>query len=442
MSQLASADEVLAFLRTQNLHRLDLSRLAWRLRDAAFFGRVLELLRARMHYDATVWSFALLHRDAAATQEYLAQQDAITSVCGPVLDSPLLQLAAEDRAAYEHSEFEPLFVARSHRIGPWAAIENPDVSTQWHRCVDVLVHRPQLRARDWTEVTYYLLLQGRIDDALASFARVDAAQVQTKLQYDYLAAYVAMYRADVETARRIASGYRDYPVARWRLLFGEVLQQLDEAGGGAAVAVDPQSRTSQQSQLAATEPQLDLAVDGGRVVIRHKNVARCELRYHLLDVEFAFSNSPFAQQGLAAVGWVAPARTDSVDLPQNAAETAVPLPAEFARSNVVVEVRAQGLVRRTPSLASAMTVQTSDNYGQLQVRAKDGAPLAKVYVKVYARNAAGAVRFHKDGYTDLRGRFDYASVSTAGGGDAERYALLVLSDTDGAVLREVAAPTR
>jgi hypothetical protein len=89
-----------------------------------------------------------------------------------------------------------------------------------------------------------------------------------------------------------------------------------------------------------------------------------------------------------------------------------------------------------------MTVQTSENYGQLQVRAKDGAPLAKVYVKVYARNAAGAVRFHKDGYTDLRGRFDYASVSTAGGGDAERYALLVLSDTDGAVLREVAAPTR
>jgi hypothetical protein len=75
-------------------------------------------------------------------------------------------------------------------------------------------------------------------------------------------------------------------------------------------------------------------------------------------------------------------------------------------------------------------------------RAASGAPLAQVYVKVYARMPGGAVRFHKDGYTDLRGRFDYASVSEAGSTGAERFALLVLSEQDGAVIREVAAPNR
>ena len=65
-----------------------------------------------------------------------------------------------------------------------------------------------------------------------------------------------------------------------------------------------------------------------------------------------------------------------------------------------------------------------------------------VYVKCYARVEGGAVRFHKDGYTDLRGRFDYASVSEVGGGRPVRFSLLVLSEKDGAVLREVDPPAR
>ena len=62
------------------------------------------------------------------------------------------------------------------------------------------------------------------------------------------------------------------------------------------------------------------------------------------------------------------------------------------------------------------------------------------YVKVYARLADGEVRFHKDGYTDLRGRFDYASVSGLGDERIERYALLVLHDQRGALVRELAPP--
>ena len=65
-----------------------------------------------------------------------------------------------------------------------------------------------------------------------------------------------------------------------------------------------------------------------------------------------------------------------------------------------------------------------------------------VYVKVYARMADGGVRFYKDGYTDLRGRFDYASVSGGQQAGAERFAILVLSDEHGAVVREAAAPKR
>jgi hypothetical protein len=54
-----------------------------------------------------------------------------------------------------------------------------------------------------------------------------------------------------------------------------------------------------------------------------------------------------------------------------------------------------------------------ENYGHLRVTAKEtGKPLPKVYVKAYARMKDGAVRFYKDGYTDLRGRFDYSSLNS------------------------------
>ena len=50
------------------------------------------------------------------------------------------------------------------------------------------------------------------------------------------------------------------------------------------------------------------------------------------------------------------------------------------------------------------------------------------------------MKFHKDGYTDHRGRFDYASVSTPEPQPVNRFAVLVLDEGRGAALREAAPP--
>ena len=65
-----------------------------------------------------------------------------------------------------------------------------------------------------------------------------------------------------------------------------------------------------------------------------------------------------------------------------------------------------------------------------------------VYVKVYARMNDGEIRFYKDGYTDLRGRFDYTSLNTNELDSVARFALLILSENDGAVVREADPPKR
>ena len=52
--------------------------------------------------------------------------------------------------------------------------------------------------------------------------------------------------------------------------------------------------------------------------------------------------------------------------------------------------------------------------------------------------AAGDV--DKDGYTDLRGRFDYTSLNTSGIEAAEKFAILIMSEEHGAVVREADPP--
>jgi len=50
--------------------------------------------------------------------------------------------------------------------------------------------------------------------------------------------------------------------------------------------------------------------------------------------------------------------------------------------------------------------------------------------------------FYKDGYTDLRGLFDYASVSTDDLDRVEKFAILVLSEEYGGLIRETLPPKR
>ena len=52
------------------------------------------------------------------------------------------------------------------------------------------------------------------------------------------------------------------------------------------------------------------------------------------------------------------------------------------------------------------------------------------------------MKFFKDGYTDLRGKFDYASVSTTGLGKVDLLSILVMSEDQGATVLEASVPQR
>ena len=174
-----------------------------------------------------------------------------------------------------------------------------------------------------------------------------------------------------------------------------------------------------------------------------QNVDTVRVNYYRMDVELLFSTNPFVGRSGGQFASVRPNATELVALPKGRTKHTVPLPAEFDGKNVLVEVTAGGKTRAVPHFATTMSVYLTEGYGQVRVTdAAAGQPVPKAYVKVYAKLADGSVKFHKDGYTDLRGRFDYASVSTPEKAGIERFAVLVLSDDRGAVIREAAPPQK
>jgi hypothetical protein len=86
----------------------------------------------------------------------------------------------------------------------------------------------------------------------------------------------------------------------------------------------------------------------------------------------------------------------------------------------------------------------TEAYGELKVvqKADPTKPLPRVYVKVFAqkKNSPGESFFFKDGYTDIRGKFDYAQTSGNRLKDVGKFAILVMSDTLGSIIKEADPP--
>jgi hypothetical protein len=245
----------------------------------------------------------------------------------------------------------------------------------------------------------------------------------------------------VTTARQLAMRWREHPVDRWRHKFSALAAMLDEVQGATPQIVDPRSREQQHGDLAAKQPTFDIAVDRDGVIIHSQHVGSLELRFFEMDVELLFSRQPFVHSDVSRFSFIEPGHRERLEaLPP---EHRLAWPAALRGKNVVVEAVGAGLRRAKVHYANDLTTSLANQVGQVRVqRASDRVPLPSTYVKVYARKRGGAVAFYKDGYTDLRGWFDYASLSTTDLDHVERFAILVCSDAAGASILEASPPVR
>ena len=74
-------------------------------------------------------------------------------------------------------------------------------------------------------------------------------------------------------------------------------------------------------------------------------------------------------------------------------------------------------------------MQLIEKFGELRVFNRESMqPLPKVYVKVFCKNTSGQELFFRDGFTDIRGKFEYANASGRSLDDVAKFSILVCDD--------------
>merc|ERR550532_1860253 len=128
-----------------------------------------------------------------------------------------------------------------------------------------------------------------------------------------------------------------------------------------------------------------------------------------------------------------------VDLPKDQKSTTIDLPATLQDMSSVVEVIGGGLTVSRANYDNHMRVEISAKLQQIRVFDKTtNKAISKAYVKVYGQTPDSPDgRFIKDGYTDLRGRFDYATVSSDEMEFVKALAILILTPSAGADVLEI-----
>ena len=442
ISQHGSDAEVLEFLARDNVERHDLEKIAFRMKNEDFFKKTLELLRSRHAYNHTLWSYGITHRDMPAVREYLAGSP-IASQVGSSLFSDLLVVNPIDRHTYQHKEYWPLVNARVYQLGKKREILNAQFAAQYQALLYDLRYRKELSDYDRLAVVYYLLLQDRIEDAGRQFAKIADKALTETIQYQYIEAYLAFSNSDPEKAVRIAEKYKDYPVVRWRNFFADILAQAAEISGSGPKLTDDEDREQKQRMLAASQPSIELAIDNRKVTLRHRNLEKVTVNFYLMDIELLFSRKPFVQEVSGQFSIIRPNHSLVLTLDEKSAQSPIEVPEQYKDRNMLIEVTGGGLSRSAAYYPHSLAISMIETYGQIQIAGlHDGRPVSSAYIKVYARHKDGQVHFYKDGYTDLRGKFDYASISTSQLDNVDKFSILIMTDNSGAVIREAAPPPR
>lgn len=400
----------------------------------------------------------------------------------------------------EHLEYSPLVNARAHQLGSQRKIMNAQLSERYCQFVSNLAFAP-LEAQSFVTklaIVYYWLALDRVTDAVelfrslpnpsrsslagevgeVKFQKIVSESPDCLLQWSYMKCYCLFLSGkdeELTEAATIASEFLEYPIKHWCSKFAEVVSQVKEARAeidftdtvGAHVAEgleilngDHIKREKDLSHASFRSPTIQASLEekgnSRSIVIRHSNIEHSKIcvNYYLMDIEFLFSTNPFVVGGGGEsqkqhFSFVKPNyfrvinASESVELIGDAeqrSELLVPPPSEvLGDKDYIAEVVAKGVRTVVPVFRSQMTVTITENTGRLRATI-NGKSAPRCYVKVYSEYHDSKICFYKDGYTDIRGCFDYVSLDTNQLSQVKRFAILVSSSDAGALVKECRPP--
>lgn len=422
--QKGSVQDIIKFCESKNILNPEIFKfesIYWMLQKQDFYQLFISLLRSKGIFQETVWQHAFLHADLPAVIEYLQSKTGLRLL----LNYQIKHLATPHIQVDDFLllEYHPLLSNRVHNfMNKKSTILNIQFKQTYTNFLNYLLEVPTLHMHHYMVWCYYLILQERIQEAIKIFQKIHYEQnylnkPDSVMHLDYLAAYLDIYSGypHFKLAREIAARYQNYPVISWKKLFVNLQNQLNEFDGD-LVGQDQMVKTEydKNAQSVTKEESLSFEIDKQSLVVYYQNISQIKISYYIIDLEVLFSRSPFLKQESREFSYVEPNFFEYKDLVKQPMleKIVIPVPPQYAKHNLYIQLTGPNKTQSATYFSSSLKVHVLENYGQIKVTDEHNAPLSKIYVKCYAKDARSSeASFYRDGYTDIRGKFDYAMSS-------------------------------
>lgn len=455
----ASGDKeaILNFLKKENLFTLQLKFhmkfLKPFLSDKKFYEKAIKILRERRIFGFDLWKYSFKHFDIDAVKELIAMESNCHRNTGVYFESSLIKCKPEN-SNFRYYDFFPMVNPRAHKLEneKSAVMLNTQFRNQYGNFLLYTAEKHQLDSVDNLIFCSYLLLQDRIEEAMELFQKVDFNELKKNhgmtLQYDYIQAYFDIltgYETGFKIARKISKEYEDYPVITWRMMFAEITDQLKEFDGtddtdSEINLEDIDKKKENLTKMKKLEPTLDFKINNKTCSIQYTNIESINVKYYIVNPEILFTRAPFLVQNTQEFSYVKPVYQTVITLPAKSTEYEFEVSSDYESKNVIIEIDAGARKAFATYFACSLKVSIIENYSELKVTNEKGAPVPKVYVKCFSLHNNGETKFYKDGYTDMRGKFEYGYSNSTKVGDVSKLAILVLSENNGSVIKEAKLP--
>lgn len=443
--------DILNFMKTENIlnpHLFEFKRIYWLLPDKEFYEQVIKILTKRCIFEPVIWSFSVYHADIETFKEYLKYAIRVMGSQGSIyINNKLIKINQ-----FEFKDYSPMVNPRIHGIkGEKQKFLVDEFKTSYLDLLQYLIEKPEISNRDKVTLCIYLTFQDRIDEAQTIISQVDEQEIERdcmKVNFDYCLAYIDLFKGfpDYKIARDRCGKYLNYPILQWRNRFVEIANQLSEYDGEFGL----EKIIEKDLSLMSLEKYLKAKIHNNQIQIISKNLKKISIDYYKINIETIFTAKPFSKQedSFKDISFIEPTMRSSVETQEGEEQDefnslTVCIPEGLVYCNLIIRVYSDDVSSILTYYPSDLQVYVIDKLGQVKVQ-KDGKPLMKVYVKCMAKNHSGRVYFYKDGYTDLRGTFDYYTLSVGEfTKNHKSFALLISSKEYGVqVFNEIAPPTK
>ena len=461
--ELGDKNEILEFIKkTDIIKEKDLEKVYWLLTNKDFYQKIVPILKEKLYYDETIWHFSIYHNDIDTLKEYINKKATTTYLkskmhqIGPEFESFFLSINKTNNAHFKnHKDYFPILNNRAHKLPKTEnTILTVEFRNTYHDYISYLMTLSELNDVHYMRLCYYLILQQRIDEAQIVYEKIKMKNVTDKssmqLQYDYLTAYLDFSTGypKFTKAREICKKYKDFPLSTWNDMFTELSDQLKEFDGEAKFdnmdeLIENKGTAKANELKAKSEEYLNISIKEKKINVLYKNISKIDVKFYLINVEILFSRSPFMKSGtMNDFGYVIPNKKFSYNVELKEAESSldIEIPKEYENKNIYIEVSSNKIKKFDTYYSSLLQCSLSESIGEVKVLSPTLQPLPKIYVKCFCKLEDDSIKFYKDGYTDLRGRFNYVALNSDLINKVKKFSILIISEEFGAIIKECNAP--